>query len=121
MSFYGSIIEQADDARTRIKEVTIAEIEGGHRVGCLFLDVREPEEFRSGHLEGAINLPRGDIEAQISLLAPDKDSLIVAYCAVGHRSAIAADLLQDLGYRNVVSLKGGLKALESNESLLKVA
>lgn len=109
MTNYASILDQANDARTRIREVTSEEAGFPGQRGTVFLDVREEVEFRSGHIPGAIHLPRLEIEERIAALVPDKTTPIVAYCAIGHRSAIAADTLQELGYQQVVSLKGGLQ------------
>lgn len=121
MPIYESILDQANDARTRIREVSADEIGVPDVNGPVFLDVREEVEFRAGHIPGAIHLPRGEIEANIEDVIPDKTTPIVAYCTIGHRSAIAADTLQDLGYQNVVSLEGGLKAFEAIEETRKVA
>lgn len=121
MPNYASIIDHANDARTRIREVTGEEAGYPGVRGTVFLDVREAVEFRSGHIAGAIHLSRGDIEDRIAEVVPDKATPIVAYCAVGHRSAIAADTLQELGYQNVVSLKGGLQDYPSSTAASKAA
>ena len=102
MSIYESILDQANDARTRIREVPAEEIGDPGINGPVLLDVREAVEFRAGHIPGAIHLPRGEIEANIEDVIPDKSTPIVAYCTIGHRSAMAADTLQDFGYQNVV-------------------
>lgn len=121
MPNYASIIDHANDARTRIREIEHSELDSPGLHGTIYLDVREPAEFNSGHIEGALLLPRLEIEAKVAELIPNKNTPIVAYCAIGHRSAIAADLLQDLGYNQVVSLKGGLQALGEAASLSLVA
>jgi rhodanese-related sulfurtransferase len=121
MPQYASIIEHANDARTRIREVEIFEIPSPGEKGTVYLDVREVDEFNSGHIQGALNLPRIEIEQKIAKIVPEQSTLIVVYCAVGHRSAIAADTLQDLGYTQVLSLKGGLLSLASNQTLPLVA
>jgi phage shock protein E len=74
----------------------------------LIVDVREQEEFFSGHIKGAKNIARSTLEQTIFEIAPDRSSLILVYCAAGNRAALAADSLQKIGYRNVFSLKGGL-------------
>jgi phage shock protein E len=76
----------------------------------LIVDVREQDEFFSGHIKGAQNISRGTLEQSVSKIAPDRSSLILVYCAAGNRAALAADSLQKMGYRNVFSLKGGLSA-----------
>ena len=75
--------------------------------GTLLLDVREPDEWEQGAIPGALHIPRGHLEAQIETRIVDKTAPVVVYCAGGVRSAFATKTLQDLGYRDVVSLAGG--------------
>jgi molybdopterin/thiamine biosynthesis adenylyltransferase/rhodanese-related sulfurtransferase len=74
----------------------------------VFLDVREREEWDEGHIPGAVHLPRGWLESRIEQTVPDREKLIVAYCASGNRSTFAARTLEELGYEHVVSLAGGI-------------
>src|SRR3954447_2250524 len=74
----------------------------------LFLDVREREEWDEGHIPGAVHLPRGWLESRIEQAVPNRQRLIVAYCAAGNRSTFAARTLEELGYEQVVSLSGGI-------------
>ena len=76
-----------------------------------FIDVREDNEYARDHARGARHLGRGIIERDIVGLAPDKGGRIVLYCGGGYRSALAADMLQKMGYTNVLSLAGGMRAL----------
>ncbi len=71
------------------------------------LDVREPDEYEQGALPGAIHVPRGQLEFSIEGRLSNKGAPIAVYCAGGTRSAFAAKTLQDLGYRDVVSITGG--------------
>lgn len=73
----------------------------------VLVDVREPDEFSSGHLAGAINIPVGEIESQTDQLPKDLSGIIV-YCRSGRRSAAAAGLLIKQGYENVYNLSGGI-------------
>ena len=75
--------------------------------GTVLLDVREPDEWEQGAIPGALHIPRGHLEAQIETRIVDKSAPVVVYCAGGVRSAFATKTLQDLGYRDVVSLAGG--------------
>jgi molybdopterin/thiamine biosynthesis adenylyltransferase/rhodanese-related sulfurtransferase len=75
--------------------------------GTVLLDVREPDEWEQGAIPGAVHIPRGHLEAQIETRIVDKSAPVVVYCAGGVRSAFATKTLQDLGYRDVVSLAGG--------------
>lgn len=73
----------------------------------LLLDVREKEEYRAGFIPGAISIPRGFLEIQVEGRIPDKNTKIVAYCAGGTRSALAAKTLAELGYTNVETANPG--------------
>jgi rhodanese-related sulfurtransferase len=73
------------------------------------VDVREDSEWDKGHAAGAIHLGKGVIERDVERAIPDKDSEVVLYCGGGFRSALAADALQKMGYRNVISMDGGWK------------
>jgi len=121
MAFYESIIDQANDARTRITEVSPNEAGYPGHSGKVFIDVREESEFESGHIEGAILIPRQFLESQIADVVKDKQTPIIVYCAIGHRSAIAADTLQDLGYTHVSSLEGGFQSYAQSTYERKVA
>ncbi len=104
------IVRLANEARTRIKEVSPDESRALVASGAILIDVREEKEFRAGSITGAINISRGLLASRITDAVPGKSTPIVCFCAVGHRSAIAADTLQQLGYRNVTSMAGGLKS-----------
>jgi rhodanese-related sulfurtransferase len=71
------------------------------------IDVREPEEWQKGAIPGAQNLARGVLELKIDQITTDKDRKLVLYCGGGGRSALAAHMLQRMGFRNVYSLAGG--------------
>ena len=76
----------------------------------IILDVREPNEFKQGHIPGAINIPRGLLEFKIADSIPNKDAKIIAYCKVGGRGALAAETLKILSYKNVENITGGWEA-----------
>ncbi|HXG20016.1 MAG TPA: molybdopterin-synthase adenylyltransferase MoeB [Methylomirabilota bacterium] len=101
-----------EEARQAIPEVTIDEVKNRLERGenWTLLDVREREEYREGHLDGAISLPRGFLEIRVEEAVPDKSTPIIAYCAGGVRSLIAARTLKEMGYENVVSMAGGYTA-----------
>jgi len=100
------------DARGRIKECGIddvrARLERGERFH--FVDVREDDEFAVDRIAGARHIGRGVLERDVETLIPGKDEPIVLYCGGGFRSALAADNLQRMGYTNVVSMDGGIRA-----------
>jgi len=99
------------DAKKRIKEWNVQEvkkrIDGGDKL--ILVDTREDTEWARGHAAGAIHLSKGVIERDIENAIPDKDATIVLYCGGGFRSALAADNVQRMGYRNVISMDGGWK------------
>jgi len=104
--------ELMTEARDSVPEVTIDEVQAQMENGArpTLLDVREREEYREGHLEGSVPLPRGFLEMRIEEAVPDKSAPIVAYCAGGVRSLIAARTLKEMGYENVTSMSGGYTA-----------
>jgi rhodanese-related sulfurtransferase len=97
------------DATTRVTEESFRDtkkrIDAGEKF--VLVDTREDSEWARGHIPGAIHLSRGIIERDIEKTVPDKDTRIVLYCGGGYRSALAADNLQKMGYRNVISMDGG--------------
>jgi len=101
-----------DETKRRVKECSVAEVkarlDGGEPVH--FIDVREDHEFAKDHVRGACHLGKGIIERDIETLVPDKGDQIILYCGGGYRSVLAADVLQQMGYVNVVSMDGGIRA-----------
>ena len=101
-----------EEAKAKIKEITVAEakaeIESG--IPLVALDVREPSEFKKGHIPKAVNLPRGLLEFKVSKQIPNKDAYIIVYCKSGGRSALATDTLRQMGYNNIVNMAGGWQA-----------
>lgn len=104
-----------NDAKSRIREVTIADVLEKQRRGDNFelVDVREDHEWQRGHIKGARHLGRGILERDIEKTIPDKDREIILYCGGGFRSALSADNLQKMGYRNVASMDGGFRGWTS--------
>jgi molybdopterin/thiamine biosynthesis adenylyltransferase/rhodanese-related sulfurtransferase len=101
------------EARKVVPEVTVDQVKqriAGNGKQIHLLDVREKEEYREGHLPGAVSVPRGFLEMQIEEKVPDRDAEIIAYCQGGTRSLIAAKILKEMGYSNVVSMAGGFGA-----------
>ena len=105
-------LKLVDAARARIKECTVGEAKARFDRGEVahFVDVREDHEFAKDHAAGARHLAKGIIERDIETVIPDKQAAIILYCGGGYRSALAADALREMGYTNVVSMDGGIKA-----------
>jgi rhodanese-related sulfurtransferase len=98
-----------DEARAAVPEVTADDVKArlDKKEPLALLDVREKEEYRQGYIPGAVSLPRGFLDMRIEEAVPDKKAPIVAYCASGTRSLLAGRTLRELGYTNVVSMRGG--------------
>ena len=98
-----------EDAKKRVREVSVAEVKAKLARGDAFvlIDVREDSEWAAGHVEGARHIGRGVLERDIEAALPDTASEIVLYCGGGFRSALAADSLQQMGYTRVASMAGG--------------
>ena len=105
-------LKVVNDAKTRIKEVSVAETRARMNANpdAKLIDVREDDEWRAGHAAGAEHIGKGIIERDIETRVPDKSTELILYCGGGYRSALAADVLQTMGYTNVWSMAGGWKA-----------
>lgn len=101
------------EAKEDICEVSVSEakalLDNG---GYIFLDCREPKEFKMGHVPGAVNIPRGLLEFKIGKQVPDKNAKIVMYCKSGGRGCLATCTLCRMGYQNVKNMAGGWLAWE---------
>ena len=103
-------LKLVDDARSRVREVSVEQTLERVRNGALLIDVREDREWQGGRAAGAEHLGRGVIESDIEREVPDMDAELILYCGGGYRSALACDNLQRMGYTNVYSLAGGWRA-----------
>ncbi len=105
---YKTAADLIADAKSRIREVTAADVKKtfGQPGAPVLLDCREPNETNLGRIPGAIVIPRGTMETKIEAIIP-REANVVIYCASGNRSAFAADTLQQMGYSNVASMAGG--------------
>ena len=101
-----------DDAKSRIREVTVEQTRErlAANPDARLIDVREDNEWEAAHAAGAEHLGKGIIERDIETSVTDKSSELILYCGGGYRSALAADALQQMGYTNVWSMAGGWKA-----------
>jgi len=100
-------------AKQQVTEVSAADARKQAESGdAVLIDVREESDWRRGHAQGATHLSRGIIELEIEEQIPDVKQPIICYCGGGSRSALVAESLQKMGYENVYSLAGGLRAWE---------
>lgn len=105
--------DMVTEAKKSICEVSVSEgkalLDKG---GYIFLDCREPKEFKMGHIPGAINIPRGLLEFKVAKKIPDKNGKIVMYCKKGGRGCLATCTLCRMGYKNAQNMAGGWMAWE---------
>ncbi|MBP6003974.1 MAG: hypothetical protein KA746_11115 [Pyrinomonadaceae bacterium] len=113
-------LELVAAAMGNVREVTVDETQRRVNDGAILIDVREDNEFESGHAAGAEHMGRGIIERDIVQTFPDKATELVLYCGGGYRSALAADNLQKMGYTNVWSMAGGWHAWKENGAPVEV-
>jgi rhodanese-related sulfurtransferase len=109
-------LKLVNDAKSRIREVSVDEtrerMAADERVRLI--DVREDNEWEAAHAAGAEHLGKGIIERDIEAAIPDKKTEAILYCGGGFRSALAVDVLQQMGYTNVFSMAGGWKAWQDS-------
>jgi rhodanese-related sulfurtransferase len=99
------------EAKKTIIEISPIEAAAKSKSGeAVIVDVREKDEWDNEHISDAIHMSRGTIELDIEEKVPDTNSMIICHCGGGGRSALAAESLQKMGYKNVRSMAGGLKA-----------
>ena len=111
-------LKLVNDAKTRVKEVTVAETRDRleQNPEAKLIDVREDKEWDAAHAAGAIHLGKGIIERDIETTVPDKSTELILYCGGGYRSALAGDVLQTMGYTNIFSMAGGWKAWRESDA-----
>jgi len=104
-------LKLVNDAKSRVREVSVGTTRERIRrnPSARLVDVREDNEWQAGHAVGAEHLGKGIIERDIESKVPDKSTELILYCGGGYRSALAADVLQNMGYTNVYSMAGGWK------------
>jgi molybdopterin/thiamine biosynthesis adenylyltransferase/rhodanese-related sulfurtransferase len=99
------------DAKKAVPEVSVEDVRdrlaGGQPM--VLIDVRDPDEYREGFVDGAVPISRGFLEFKVQDAYPDPETPLVLYCLSGLRSLLAGKALHDLGYRNVASMAGGIR------------
>lgn len=93
------------------RDITIEELRSKAAQGAILIDVRSNQEYREGHLQGAINIPDFEIANRVQKEIPKRNQLIVLYCQYGGRSKNAMVTMKKMGYTNVYNLYGGLDIL----------
>ena len=110
MDHSSEFLSIVNDAKTRVREISVEETLERVSHGANLIDVREDNEWESAHAAGARHMSRGIIERDIVQTFPDKAAELILYCGGGFRSALATDMLQKMGYTNAWSMAGGWKA-----------
>jgi adenylyltransferase/sulfurtransferase len=101
--------EMITEARQVVPEEGPAELQRRLKSGepLAVIDVRDPDEYRDGHIEGSTNISRGFLEFRVPGVVPDQSTPVVLYCQTGLRSVLAGKALKELGYQHVINLQGG--------------
>ncbi len=106
-------IKMVNQSKNRIRETDVPTVAARLKQGdssFILVDVREDEEWADGYIRGAIHIGKGVIERDVETKIPEKNREIILYCGGGFRSALAADVLQQMGYEKVSSMDGGWRA-----------
>jgi rhodanese-related sulfurtransferase len=99
------------EAKKNISEISPQDAATRSKSGeAVIVDVRETDEWDEEHIPGAVHMSRGTIELDVEEKVPDTNTMVICHCGGGGRSALAAESLQKMGYKNVRSMAGGLKA-----------
>jgi rhodanese-related sulfurtransferase len=116
MAHNPEFLKLVNDAKTRVRQIDLAGYLKMREAGeaHVLVDTREESEWAAGYVVGAVHLGKGIIERDIESKVPDKDTKLVLYCGGGFRSALVADNLRLMGYRQAISLDGGWKALKES-------
>lgn len=111
MKHNSAFLSLVNDAKTRITEADVHEVNQwiNEGISLLLIDTREESEWNNSRIPQAIHLGKGIIERDIEARYPDRDTPFILYCGGGFRSALAADNLQKMGYRRVISMDGGIR------------
>ncbi len=114
-------LQLVGDAKQRVREVSVEEVLTWREAGkeSALIDVREESEFAKDHAAGSVHLGKGILERDVEKTYPDSGACLVLYCEGGYRSALAADALQRMGYGDVSSLAGGIRAWRAAEAPLE--
>jgi rhodanese-related sulfurtransferase len=108
--------ELVADAKKKITEIFPIDAASKTKSSdAVIVDVREKDEWDDEHIPDAVHMSRGMLELEIEDKFPDRNTTIICHCGGGGRSALAAESLQKIGYKNVRSMAGGFKAWKAAE------
>jgi rhodanese-related sulfurtransferase len=106
---YADLVAEAKKKITEISPTDTA-TKAKSSSDAVIVDVREKDEFDENHIPDALHVSRGMLELEIEDKFPDRNTTIICHCGGGGRSALAAETLQKMSYKNVRSMAGGFKA-----------
>lgn len=113
MTYTAKFQQLADNARSRVEEVSPSDVDALMAAGAVALDIRDKEEHDADHIKGSIHVSRGKLEMNIEAVLPDLDVTVLCYRNAHNRGALSADTLRAMGYKNAKFIGGGLKAYRS--------
>lgn len=119
MAYTEKFQQLADQARSRVEEVSPEEVDALMAAGAIALDIRDKEEHDADHIPGSLHVSRGKLEMNIEGAIPDLNAPIICYCNAFNRGALSADTLRSMGYKNAKFLAGGLKAYRARKMEVK--
>lgn len=108
MAYSKKFQQLADDAVSQVEGVRPEAVDALLADGAIALDIRDKEEHDAGHIEGSLNISRGKLEMIVEDSIPDLEATVLCYCNAVNRGALSAAALQNMGYRNVRYIDGGL-------------
>src|SRR5213595_2239441 len=110
MAEHAGFEKLVSEAKKKITEISPTDAAAKSKSGeAVIVDVREKDEWEEADIPGAIHMSRSSIELDIEEKVPDTNATIITHCGGGGRSALAAESLQKMGYKNVRSMAGGFK------------
>lgn len=110
MAYTAKFQQLADNARSRVEEVSPSDVDALIAAGAVALDIRDKEEHDADHIKGSIHVSRGKLEMNIEGVLPDLEVTVLCYCNAHNRGALSADTLRSMGYKKAKFIGGGLKA-----------
>jgi rhodanese-related sulfurtransferase len=111
MAEHNGFQKLVSEAKKHITEISPQDAAAKSSSGeAVIIDVRDKDEWDEEHIPGATHMSRGTIEVDIEEKVPDPNAMVICHCGGGGRSALAAESLQKMGYKNVRSMAGGFKA-----------
>ncbi len=115
-----TLMDFVKQAKSQIQEIDVSDVDDLLRAGYRVLDVREPTEFLSGTIEGALNIPRGLLEPAADRQYEghreelmDREVKWLLFCKSSGRAAMATLVLQQMGFKNIKNINGGMAAWEA--------